>query len=51
LFETRIGYCEHFSSAFAILTRAAGIPTRVVTGYVGGYRNPFGDYWLIQQAD
>ncbi len=51
LFETRIGYCEHFSSAFAILTRAAGIPTRVVTGYVGGYRNPYGDYWLIQQSD
>lgn len=51
LFDTLTGYCEHFSSAFAILMRAAGIPARVVTGYVGGYRNPFGDYWLIQQSD
>lgn len=51
LFDTREGYCEHFSSAFTILMRQAGIPARVVTGYVGGYRNPIGDYWLIQQSD
>ena len=51
LFERRQGYCEHFSSAFAVLMRAAGIPTRVVTGYAGGYRNPIGDYWLIRRSD
>src|SRR3546814_339029 len=31
--------------------RAAGIPARVVTGYVGGYRNPLGDYWLVRRSD
>jgi transglutaminase-like putative cysteine protease len=31
--------------------RAAGIPARVVTGYVGGYRNPFGGYWLVRRSD
>jgi hypothetical protein len=51
LFDTRIGYCEHFSSSFTFLMRAAGIPARVVTGYVGGYRNPIGDYWLVRQSD
>jgi transglutaminase-like putative cysteine protease len=51
LFETRAGYCEHFSSAFAVLMRSAGIPSRVVTGYVGGYRNPVGGYWLIRRSD
>ncbi|AKC85728.1 transglutaminase TgpA family protein [Pseudoxanthomonas suwonensis] len=51
LFETRAGYCEHFSSAFTVLMRAAGIPARVVTGYTGGYRNPFGDYWIIRRMD
>ena len=50
LFDTRIGYCEHFSSSFTFLMRAAGIPARVVTGYVGGYRNPIGDYWLVRQS-
>src|SRR5690606_25670964 len=51
LFEQRAGYCEHFSSAFVALMRAAGIPARVVTGYVGGYRNPIGDYWLVRNSD
>jgi hypothetical protein len=51
LFDTKIGYCEHFSSSFTFLMRAAGIPARVVTGYVGGYRNRIGDYWLVRQSD
>jgi len=51
LFDTQAGYCEHFSSAFVVLMRAAGIPARVVTGYAGGYRNPIGDYWLVRRSD
>lgn len=47
LFDRKQGYCEHFSSSFVVLMRAAGIPARVVTGYAGGYRNPIGDYWLV----
>jgi protein-glutamine gamma-glutamyltransferase len=34
-----------------VLMRSAGIPARVVTGYVGGYRNPVGDYWLVRRSD
>ena len=44
LFDEKAGFCEHFSGAFVVLMRSAGIPARVVTGYVGGYRNPVGDY-------
>ena len=51
LFDTRTGYCEHFSSAFVFLMRAAGVPARVVTGYAGGYRNPVGDYWIVRNSD
>lgn len=51
LFETKQGFCEHYSSAFVVMMRAAGIPARVVTGYVGGYRNPIGDYWLVRRSD
>lgn len=51
LFDRKQGYCEHFSSAFVVLMRAAGIPARVVTGYAGGYRNPIGDYWLVLRSD
>ena len=28
LFDTRQGFCEHYASAFAVLMRAAGIPSR-----------------------
>ncbi len=51
LFDTRIGYCEHFASAFAFLLRVAGVPARVVTGYQGGERNPLGDYLIVRQSD
>lgn len=51
LFEQKEGFCEHFSSAFVVLMRAAGIPARVVTGYVGGYRNPIGQYWQVRRSD
>lgn len=51
LFNGKRGYCEHFSSAFVVLMRAAGIPARVVTGYQGGNRNPIGGYLIVRQSD
>ncbi|QWP79487.1 DUF3488 domain-containing transglutaminase family protein [Lysobacter sp. K5869] len=51
LFEQKAGYCEHFSSSFVVLMRAAGVPARVVTGYAGGYYNPVGGYWLVRRSD
>lgn len=41
IFTLKRGYCEQFASAFAVLARAVGIPTRVVTGYATGDYNPF----------
>jgi len=49
LFGTKSGYCEHFASAFAFLMRAADVPARVVVGYLGGDRNPYGNYLIIKQ--
>ncbi len=51
LFITRQGYCEHYSSAFVFLMRAAGIPARVVTGYQGGEYNSVGNYYIVRQSD
>lgn len=51
LFSTHEGFCEHYSSAFTVLMRAAGIPARVVTGYQGGYWNNLGNYLLVRQSD
>jgi transglutaminase-like putative cysteine protease len=51
LFDTRRGFCEHIASAMAVLLRAEGIPTRIVTGYGPGDRNPLTGYWEVRQSD
>ncbi len=51
LFTTRRGFCEHFAAAFVTLMRAAGIPSRVVVGYLGGEFNTAGNYLIVRQSD
>lgn len=51
LFDTRRGFCEHYASAFAVMMRAAGVPSRVVLGYQGGEINPMGQYMIVRQSD
>ena len=51
LFGYKAGFCQHFSSAFVVLMRNAGIPARVVTGFAGGTRNRVGDYWVVRRMD
>jgi transglutaminase-like putative cysteine protease len=51
MFDTKKGFCEHYASAFAVIMRAAGIPARVVTGYLGGEMNPIGGYLVVRQSD
>jgi transglutaminase-like putative cysteine protease len=51
LFDTKTGFCEHFSSAFAFLMRAAGLPARVVTGYQGGELNSVDQIITVRQSD
>ncbi|MCP9906703.1 DUF3488 domain-containing protein [Cyanobium sp. BA5m-21] len=36
LFKRREGFCGHYASAFTAFMRAAGVPARVVSGYLGG---------------
>lgn len=51
LFDTRAGFCEHYSGAYVFLMRALGIPARVVTGYQGGEINPTDGYMTVRQSD
>jgi transglutaminase-like putative cysteine protease len=34
--EVREGYCVHFASAFAVMARTLGMPSRIVVGYLPG---------------
>lgn len=38
LFESRLGFCQHFAGAMAVLLRFNGIPARVAVGFVDGER-------------
>ena len=54
LFERRVGFCGHYASAFSALMRAAGVPSRVVSGYLGGtWVEPLGgaSYLELRQSD
>ncbi|MBW2039981.1 MAG: DUF3488 domain-containing protein [Deltaproteobacteria bacterium] len=51
LLHSREGYCEHFATAAALLLRGAGVPTRLVCGFVQGEWNPLGRYFMVRQRD
>jgi transglutaminase-like putative cysteine protease len=51
LFHLKKGYCEQFASAFAVLARCVGIPTRLVTGYATGSYNPFTMEYVVREKD
>lgn len=36
LFSSKIGYCEHFASAFVTMAQSIGIPTRYAKGFAKG---------------
>jgi protein-glutamine gamma-glutamyltransferase len=51
LFESMRGHCEFFSTAMAVMLRTVGIPSRNVTGFVGGTWNRFGRYYAVREGD
>ena len=51
LFVSRKGFCEHFATAFTVLMRAAGVPTRIVGGYQGGKWNAVGAFLTVRHSD
>src|SRR5512133_1906731 len=50
LFESKQGHCEFFASSFALILRAAGVPARLVGGYLGGEYNELGGYYLVTEG-
>ncbi|MBK5274239.1 MAG: DUF3488 domain-containing transglutaminase family protein [Desulfuromonadales bacterium] len=49
LFEKKAGNCEFFASSFARILRGAGVPARLVGGYLGGEYNELGGYYLVSE--
>jgi protein-glutamine gamma-glutamyltransferase len=51
LFHRKMGHCEYFASAMAVMLRVAKIPSRVVTGFQSGVYNPISGSQLIRTSD
>ncbi|MGH7850241.1 MAG: transglutaminase TgpA family protein [Thermodesulfobacteriota bacterium] len=51
LFTRKEGHCEYFATAMAVLLREAGIPSRVVNGFIGGAPNEHGNFFLVRESD
>jgi transglutaminase-like putative cysteine protease len=49
LFDMKQGHCEFFAASFALLLRGAGVPARLVGGYLGGEYNELGGYYLVSE--
>lgn len=50
LLEDRIGYCEQFAGAMAVMARQADIPARVAVGYTAGQQGGDGR-WSVSVGD
>lgn len=51
MFDVKRGFCGHYASVSTYAMRAAGIPARVVSGYLGAQQNQQGNYWSVYQYD
>ena len=45
------GHCELFAGSFVVLARAAGFPSRVVTGFRGGTWNAYSNNFTVRNSD
>jgi transglutaminase-like putative cysteine protease len=51
LFTRKTGFCEHYATAMVVMLRSLGIPARLVTGFLPGEWNDFGNYYSVRQQD
>ncbi len=51
LFKYKEGHCEYFASAMVLILREMGIPSRIVTGFLGGEFNELGSFYLVRESN
>lgn len=49
-FDRRLGFCEHYASAFVVAMRAGGVPARIVTGFLGADAETQDGWTLIRNS-
>ncbi len=51
LFKTRVGYCQQFAGAMAMLLRMGGVPARVAVGFTPGKRDSATHDWVVTDTE
>ncbi len=51
LFKTRIGYCQQFAGAMALLLRMGGVPARVAAGFTTGSYDSTTKQYVVTDLD
>ena len=51
LFDNKLGYCQQFAGAMALLLRMGGIPARVSTGFTTGVYDAPDKDWFVTDVD
>jgi protein-glutamine gamma-glutamyltransferase len=51
LFTDRIGYCQQFAGAMALLLRMGGVPARVAAGFTAGGYDTSTRTWVVSDID
>ena len=51
LVNTRLGYCQQFAGAMALLLRMGGVPARVAVGFTQGNYDTATHEWLVSDLD
>jgi hypothetical protein len=49
--DRKAGFCEHFATAYVVVMRAMGVPSRVVTGFQGAELNPVDGLYVVRNSD
>ena len=48
--DRKLGFCEHFATAFVVIMRAWDVPARIVTGYQGTDPQPVDGWWVVRNS-
>jgi transglutaminase-like putative cysteine protease len=51
LFESQLGWCEQIASSLVVMSRLAGIPARLTTGFAPGEWDAVGGRFVVRESD
>ncbi len=51
LFDQKIGYCDYYATSMAVLSRAVGLPARLVIGYSNGAYDSTQAEYVVREAN